>query len=340
VSGSGTRSQSLFALTRTQPGRTVQRLLRPQPSAEDSRAPASLLGSLVTDALSNTFVDGYVMATLVRDRMLQTQLAAAVRAGVRPLTARIVWCDSPEELYSAVADRGATIAITEWADATDLALAGAVQRVREEFPTVAVLVYAPLTPAGAKALLAAGRAGVCEVILAGHDDVGRALGAVLARAALASVAERAVERLSSLVPADVMPILAYALRHARSALDVGDIARSLHVHRKTLADRCRRAGAPPPRELAAWGRLVLAAERLSDRGRSAERVAAEFGYASGSAFANMLKRYTGLALAEIRVQGPAVVLESLVRRFSPSGVPGCGRLNAKASSVRAAKGPR
>jgi AraC-like DNA-binding protein len=278
-------------------------------------APYSASGPLVTDARADGQIDTCLIAALVHDRALQAQLGAAAQGGLRGPRARVLWCTSPGALYAAVADGGATIAITEWGHLADSTLEDALGRLRNDFPTVAVLVYAPLTPAGAKSLLAAGRAGVREVILAGYDDVGSALGSVLLRAASASVAERAVQRLSPLVSAEVMAILAYSLRHARTAPDVGDIARALHLHRKTLADHCRRVGAPSPRELAGWGRLVVAVDRLADPGRSAERVAAEFRYASGSAFANTLKRYTGLALAEIRLRGPGVVLEALARRL-------------------------
>lgn len=280
---------------------------------------------------------GDVIAAFVRDRALQARLAAATRASAG---ARILWCESPEELYAAVADGGATIAITEWGDPASITLEAMAWRLRQEFPTVPVLVYVPLTPAGAKALLAAGRAGAREAILAGHDDVGRALGAVLARASSLSVAERAVQRLSRLTPPEVLAMLAYALRHARAAPDVSDMARALHLHRKTLADQCRRAGAPPPGELASWGRLVVAAERLSDPGRSAERVAAEFGYSSGSAFANMLKRYTGLTLAEVRLRGPAVVFESLVHRLAASRAPDQGPVAYEQQTPQADPGDR
>jgi len=261
----------------------------------------------------------FVIAAHVRDRSLQAQLAAAIVAQGPAVAVKTEWCRSADSLYAAVADRGATIAITDWIGETDAVAEAAVRRLRDEFPTVAVLAYAPLTAAGAKGILAAGRAGVQEVIIAGHDDTGRALAAVLARAATVSTAERAIVRLSALVPSDVMPILAYALRHARAVPEVSDAAQALHLHRKTLAEYCRRANVPPPGELIGWSRLIMAAERLADPGRSAERVAVEFGYSSGSAFANMLRRYTGLAVADVRIQGPSVVLEALGRHLAASG---------------------
>jgi hypothetical protein len=226
--------------------------------------------------VADVSVEGEVIAAFVRDRALEARLASATRGDTSTRSARILWCGSPGELYTAVADGGATIAITEWAHPADIALETMARRLRQEFPTVPVLAYVPLTPAGAKGLLAAGRAGAREAILAGHDDVGRALGAVLARASSLSVADRAVERLSRLTSPEVLAMLAYALRHARAAPGVSDIARSLHLHRKTLADQCRRAGVPPPGELARWGRLVVAGERRGGPCQPASQVAAKF----------------------------------------------------------------
>src|SRR5579862_914049 len=165
--------------------------------------------------VAKAVTDRYAIAALVRTRALETQLLASVRACASVERIRVIWCSSPEELFRAAVDREAAIAIVEW-EAGDYALESLVRRLRDEFPTVPVLAYAPLTSAGARALLAAGRAGVREAIIAGHDDAGRALSEVLVRAATASAAERAVDWISDFVMPDVLPILAYALRHARS----------------------------------------------------------------------------------------------------------------------------
>ncbi len=255
------------------------------------------------------------IAALVRDVALRTQLEVAVQSAEGVPDRRLLWCKSADDLYRAVAERGAAVVITEWDDAVNFPVEAVIRRLRAEFSTVPVLAYVPLTPTGARALLAAGQAGVSEAMLAGYDDIGHALYSVIARAADAAMADNALARLAGVVPSQVLAILAYVFRHARAGPGVGDIANALGLHRKTLAEQCRRAGVPPPGELASWGRLVIAAARLADRGRTAEQVAARFRYRSGSALASMLKRYTGLTVSEARQRGPASVLDLLISRL-------------------------
>jgi AraC-like DNA-binding protein len=259
-----------------------------------------------------------VIAALIKHDAVRVRLEAAIRGeGSVHHPDGILWCDTARALLNAVADQGASVAIIEWDDGPDGAtdVEAAVRELRSEYPTVPVLAYVRLTAPSVRALLSAGRAGVFEAIIEGHDDVRGGLGTVLCRAARDCVADRARERLLPVAPLPIVPILTYALRHAHAAPTVADAARALMVHRKTLAAWCQDSGAPPPSVLISWCRLIAAVSRLADPGRSAERVAIEFGFASGSALGNMAKRHTGLSLAHVREQGPAVVLEIFARRL-------------------------
>lgn len=269
--------------------------------------------------LTDVSSDGRAIAVHVHDRTLRAQLAAAIHgpSGLRT-SDRLWWCDSPGDLYTTVAERGAIAAITDWDDTSSGPVEDVIRRLRREFPTVPVLAYVSLTPAGARALLLAGRIGVSDAILAGYDDLGQALHGVLASAADNAMADYALVRLADLVPVEVFRILEYVFRHARAGPGVTDIANSLGQHRKTLADHCRRAHVPPPGELASWGRLAMAVARLADRGRTTDQVAARFRYRTGSALASMLKRYTGLTLSEARRRGPTAVLDLLTTRLRNS----------------------
>ena len=57
---------------------------------------------------------------------------------------------------------------------------------------------------------------------------------------------------------------------------------------------------PPPSELWAWSRVLLAARYLEVACRSVEWVALTVGYPSANALRNALKRYTGLVPSELR----------------------------------------
>ncbi|MBI2409328.1 MAG: helix-turn-helix transcriptional regulator [Gemmatimonadetes bacterium] len=113
-------------------------------------------------------------------------------------------------------------------------------------------------------------------------------------------------------PDRVRPIVAYGLRHAHEPLTVDAAARALGLHRKTLAERCQLSQSVPPQLMLGWCRMLAAAVLLEDRGRLVDHIALELDFASGTAFRNQLKRYTGLAPNELRARGP---LAEMTRQF-------------------------
>jgi AraC-like DNA-binding protein len=265
-----------------------------------------------------------MIAAWVTDPVARERLAAAVRdSGTRRArAAAILWCVTGDALVAAVADGGATAAVVELGDldlGADRGESG-VERVaralREEYPVVPVLVYAPLTAAASRAMVALGRAGVVNAIIAGHDDLRHALEPILAEAASVCVAEAADARLSAVASSGVAEILNYALRHGSVAPTVADAARVLGVNRKTLAARCQSSGAPSPRVLVTWCRLIIAVERLIEHRWSAERVARALGFSSGSTLTGLLKRHTGLTRPVLRERGSGIVVEMLVQRLA------------------------
>jgi AraC-like DNA-binding protein len=127
----------------------------------------------------------------------------------------------------------------------------------------------------------------------------------------ANLANQVGLRIRHHVPLSVALLIDYYFRNARRAPTVAAAARSLSVHRKTLALHCARAGLPSPSALSGWARLILAAQALEDPARTTTRIAVELGFPSGSAFRSMLKRYTGLAPCDIRDRGGSVFVVHL-----------------------------
>jgi AraC-like DNA-binding protein len=241
------------------------------------------------------------IAALVCDRAARARLRGAVRD-----QAGLAFCETVSELIAAVADGAAAAVVTEWRDATGETVDKAIRALRAEYPSIPVLIYAPLTPQGARDMLDATRAGAAEVVIANFDDMGVTLGQRLAMAQSSALAARVTARLAGLMPDVVIQMLDYFFRQARHAPSVAGAAIALGVHRKTLALRCARAGLPSPSALGCWARLILTAQRLEDPGRTTERSALDLGYPSGSAFRNMLKRYTGLSPSEVRERGGSI----------------------------------
>jgi AraC-like DNA-binding protein len=269
-----------------------------------------------------------VIVAWVTDALARQRLAAAIteRLPRRAQAPALRWCDSASALLATVAQGGATATIIEIGDTvsahvtnettTDIAEVEELTRaLRAGYPAVPVLIYAPLTAAASRAIVTLASAGITNVIIAGYDDMNHAVRPILDAAMSACIAEAAYGRLSAVASRDVTAILGYALRYATAAPSVASAAQALRVHRKTLASWCHTSGAPPPRVLVTWCRLIIAAERLAVAQWPTERVARAFGFGSGSALNRLIKRHIGLTRAGLREQGSAIVVEMLARRL-------------------------
>jgi len=262
------------------------------------------------------------IAAMVSDRASRTRLQTALHG-----EARVTFCDTVPELISAVADGAATTVVTEWRDAGGRAVADAVRTLHSDFPTVPILLYAPLTPEGARDMLDAARAGATEVLIANFDDIGLTLAQRLATAQSVALGRRVMDRVVDLVPDSVATLIDYCLRRSNRVPSIDTVARVVGVHRKTLAVHCARAHLPSPSALLCWKRLILVSQRLEDPGRSTERAAQDAGFPSASAFRNMLRRYTGLSPTDVRERGGSVCLIDLF----------VARLSGRSSATRAVR---
>jgi AraC-like DNA-binding protein len=266
------------------------------------------------------------IAALIGDR--------AVRARFRETyggAGGVSFYDTAAQLAAAVADGTASIVVAEWRDTTGATIEAAIRDLHTDYPTVPILLYAPLTPRGARDMLAGTRAGATDVVIANHDDIGLALRNRIASAQTVALADHTVSRLSTLVPELVARMLGFFFRHAQSAPTVGATAVALRVHRKTLALHCARAGLPTPSALCCWARLILAAQRLEDPARTTEQAATELGFPSGHAFRNMLRRYTGLSASDVRERGGSA---HLVQLLTAQLAEAAGRTRSQAADDR------
>jgi AraC-like DNA-binding protein len=195
------------------------------------------------------------------------------------------------------------VVITALRDAHDESMAPAVRRLRQDFPRSPVIAYAPNHEHCATDILAVAQAGVNGLLLKGFEDSGFALLAALEAAEDHSIAQRASKELSPLLTPSTRPILEYCLSHARENVSVERMADALGVHRKTLVVRLGQEGLPSPRELLHWSRLLLAAHALEDAGRSLEQIALALDFPSAASLRNMMRRYTGWPIAELRAPG-------------------------------------
>ena len=205
-------------------------------------------------------------------------------------------------------------------DASGVPTDAAIQRIRYGFPRLTVVGYIRGRVGCSSQVLALANAGVHELVLEGVDDVGVALRSALHSAARQSIVAEVQRTIQGHVPPSVWPFVRYCLGHLDEPLTVPSIASALGVHRKTLVNWMRAARCPPPREMATWCRLLVAAWMLQEPSRVIEQVALDLEFPSGNGFRNVLRRYAGLSPSEARTPEG---LSAVVARFAEamSGAP-------------------
>lgn len=225
--------------------------------------------------------------------------------------AKVRLAATPAELTTLVAHQPPSAVICEFGDRTAPAVARVVSDLRARRPGLPMIGYCWAEGQASRHIMVAARAGVSALALRGVDDVGAMLERVLEEAEGDTVARIVMQALRGQTPGFVADVLDYCIRHAREVPAVVDVAKALHVPRRTLAFRLLRAGAPPAGALICWSRLFVAAELFVDEGRSVDHVALALEFASGSALRGMLQRYARVTPRQLRERGGLLYLISV-----------------------------
>jgi AraC-like DNA-binding protein len=172
-----------------------------------------------------------------------------------------------------------------------------------EFPSMAVLAAMEVFPERFDDLRTLGKWGVVQVISLGHDDTPHSI----AQRLRAARGRPLLALLEQVLPPDTPGRARAILEASVDVVSVGghgrDLAKSLHLSRRTLLRWSRRAGLPAPRKLLAWMRILLAAELLDDPGRSVLSVAHICGYSSDSGLRRITQKFLHSSPTELRKQG-------------------------------------
>jgi AraC-like DNA-binding protein len=177
-------------------------------------------------------------------------------------------------------------------------------RLRKEYGDAALATYSDLSPGAVRLLASAIRFGIATTWLRGHDHLALRLAEFVAgKGAGLLVAEviRVIEPLPASIRDAVLCSLQQSFTHVATVEMLADV---IGVTRRTLVNRFRAAGFPPPSVFISWSRLLIAARLLENSFVSASCVARELHFASPSQFRGMLQRYTGLTPTELRQRGP------------------------------------
>ena len=239
-----------------------------------------------------------IVAALVRDPVSRARLIDALRT-----EASVRYCERLIEVFALVESGLASLVVLDHRDFDGSPTLPTVRRLRDEYPSVPIVMYLPMSAVISGAVMDYAKAGVSQLVFQGVDDLKASLRSAVDAALDQVSASTLSEELESLVPATIVPFLRYCLEHARRDFTVEEVAAAMGVHRKTLVDRLKAARLPSPRAMIGWCRLLVAARLLDDPGRTVEQVALKLDFPSGAALRNMFKRYTGLKTTEVRENG-------------------------------------
>jgi AraC-like DNA-binding protein len=266
------------------------------------------------------------VVAVLPDPTLRARLAGALRGRGTALR----FCATVGEARAALARGGVRTLVVAAHDSDHVPTPPLVERARGGHPDVTVVAYCALARGGASAsasLVALVRAGAHALVTRDLDDEPHALRAALRLAEQTCAAALVLDAVGAELPPAVRPLVELYLRADERPPEVGEAARALGVHRRTLVNRMRAAGFPPPRAMRTWCRVFLAARLLEEPGRTVESVAHQLEFDSPSGLRNTLRRYTGRAPLALRDGGGlrcalrAFAADCAARRAGAAGAP-------------------
>lgn len=195
-----------------------------------------------------------------------------------------------------------------------LAAAPALARLREFFPGIPRVMYAPFRPDDGELLLDCHRDGVAGVVVEGVDDA--VLGEMLGRLSLSAERRHAmadaprVLRLSEQLQREVWD---YLLTNVAEPVRTGRIAKRFRVSREHLSRQFGAGGAPNLKRVIDLTRIATAAQLLSNPGYTSASVARILGFASSSHLSDTARRVAGLSAKSLSTVGARGVLGIFVK---------------------------
>src|SRR5689334_5900104 len=141
--------------------------------------------------------------------------------------ARVSLLDSPAAVEHALRVDSVDALILELDTADDVGASETfVRRVRDSFPSLPVVLYAPLTRDMARRIMRLANAGADDLLLADQDEEGHGLQRLVMRAHVTRCAARAIDALDDRLPAATRAILVQCVHLARKPLSVSALAQA------------------------------------------------------------------------------------------------------------------
>lgn len=227
----------------------------------------------------------------------------ALRRALEPRTS-LRLCDRLDALRSLVVAAEVRVVVTELRDRVGMSVTPLLVVLAAGAAAPVVVLRSSLADAAAGDVLRfAGTRVSARLSLRELEEIGDAVlpalgGHTGARADLAIL-----ERVGPLVPRPLRAFVVLCAASSMSRLHVARAASLLGVGRRTLENRLARASLPAAHRIIGWGVALGAAWQLDVLSRRPKQVAADLGFASGAALANLLARYGGCTPTSLRDHG-------------------------------------
>jgi AraC-like DNA-binding protein len=192
-----------------------------------------------------------------------------------------------------------------------------IERIRQFFPSLPLLIYTDLTPANAAVLLQLGRAGIRRVVIHPFEDAPGALRTALRVELEQSTSQQIMQALAGsfrCLPVELRDALEAVLHDAGDSPTVLALADRARLTRRTCERWFTKVGLPSPRTVMVLMRLLYAHRLLLDPGYTVEDVALKLGYGRTKTLQMHLRAVFGITAGELRVAlSPEEALEVVTK---------------------------
>jgi len=172
-----------------------------------------------------------------------------------------------------------------------------IERLRQFFPSLPLLVYTDLTPANAGVLLQLGRMGIRKVVIHRFEDAPGALRQAILTELEHSASQQVLHSLGPLLrelPRELREALEAMLHAPGDGPTVTSLADRARLTRRTCERWFTKVGLPSPRTVMVLIRLLYAHRLLLDPGYTVEDVALKLGYSKAKTLQMHLRTVFGV----------------------------------------------
>jgi D-alanyl-D-alanine carboxypeptidase/D-alanyl-D-alanine-endopeptidase (penicillin-binding protein 4) len=234
------------------------------------------------------------LAILQADARVAARLSGALSANHR-----VVVCPDWDALRQALAQGPFDGCLVDADHPGRRAAAKEIASLRDNHPALAIVACVEVRHS--QGYFDLGELGVDGILPS--DSLHNAVRSIVDDALATARADRISRALQGRYAAPAPDAIGWAVEHAGDDTSVEKLAAALGHTPRSLRQALEAAGFPGPTRVLLWGRLLLAAARLSRDGRTVEEVAFSLGYSTATSLSRAMKRQTGLTPREVSEHG-------------------------------------